>query len=207
MRKVFVSSILLGKVNPTEYISDDLELGSKHYDFPLSYMIDSEVNENDSVEIITVVERSEEGHQQAAENYELFKKEVNSILQGRNTVINFTEITASKKFESTTFNRFFKEIANEIRDDDKIYMDITFGLKPYTMSMFIAIAYAAKVCSGVSVETVLYSQKYTGTSDSSSVDTAKLYDITALFYINSLAGKAAPNQKQNLDELLNFIID
>lgn len=207
MRKVFVSSILLGKVNPTTYISDDLELGSAHYDFPLSYMIDSEVNENDNVEIITVVERSNQGYQQAAENYELFKKEVNGILQGRNTVVNFTEITTSKEFESNTFNRFFKEIAKEIHDDDKIYMDITFGLKPYTMSMFIAIAYAAKVYSGVSVETVLYSQKYTGTSDSSSVNTAKLYDITALFYINSLAGKAAPDQKQGLDELLNFIID
>ena len=37
--------------------------------------------------------------------------------------------------------------------------------------------------------------------------TSKIYDLTGLFSLNTLAGNARTGQKKDLDELLDFIID
>ena len=93
-----------------------------------------------------------------------------------------------------------------IKDGDKIYADITFGMKVYTLSMFIAMAYAAKAGINISAETIIYSMKYSGTEEAKNVNTAKIYDLTSLFYLNAIAGEAAAGDKAGLDDLLKFII-
>lgn len=79
-------------------------------------------------------------------------------------------------------------------------------MKVYTLSMFIAMAYAAKAGINISAETIIYSMKYSGTEEAKNVNTAKIYDLTSLFYLNAIAGEAAAGDKAGLDDLLKFII-
>jgi len=204
MRKVFLSASLISKMDPekpTKYISDDFELSSNNYQFPLSYLIDENVEEGDKVIIITAVTQTETPMQ----NYEAYKQEVLNIVKDKKIDIEFVEIKQTIEFDSLTFSQFFKEIANLIQDNDQLYVDFSFGMKPYTISMFVAVAYAEKAARNVDVDTIIYAQKYSGNKEEGII--SKVYDITGLFYLNAIAGNARPGQKHGLDKALGLIID
>lgn len=204
MRKVFLSTSLIGEIdpkNPTKYISDDFELSSNNYQFPLSYIIENDIEDGDNVVIITAVTQTETPMQ----NYEVYKQEVLNIVKNKKIDIEFVEIKQAVEFDSLTFNQFFKEIANLIQDNDQLYVDFSFGMKPYTISMFVAVAYAEKAARNVDVDTIIYAQKYSGSKVEGII--SKVYDITGLFYLNAIAGNARPGQKHGLDKALGLIID
>lgn len=206
MRKVFMSSMLLQTIQPTKYVSDDFVIGEEQFNFPISYLINNEVKPGDEVEIITAVEHGEGGVQTAVGNYYIFMEEVQAILAERDVKLNFTEVETNKKFEDKTFTRFFKNIAELLHDEDLVYADFTFGMKAYSLSMFIALAYAVRAAKDAELCSLLYAQKYTGTDEAASKNTSELCDITSLFYLNDIAGNAQAGQKQGLDEIMRMII-
>ena len=207
MRKVFMSSMLLGKIEPTKYISEDFVINEESaYDLPLSYLIENEVVDGDTVEIITAVEHGEGDAKNSVTNYALYVKEVNKILQNRNIELHFTEVETNKKFEDKTFTKFFKRIAGLLQEDDEVYADFTFGMKAYSLSMFIALAYVVKAAENINLRCLLYSQKFTGTDNAENKKTSELCDITSLFYLDAIAGNAKSGQKQALDEVMDMII-
>lgn len=206
MRKVFMSIMLLGKIRPTKYVSEDFVLKERNYNFPLSYLIDNEVEDGDTVEIITAVEHGEGDTNTAVDNYAIYVQKVKDILADRQINLHFTEVEISKKFEDKTFTKFFRHIANLLQEDDEIYADFTFGMKAYSLSMFIALAYAVKAAVNIELRCLLYAQKYTGTDAADTKETSELCDITSLFYLDAIAGNAKSGQKQVFDEVLNLII-
>ena len=207
MRKVFMSSMLLGKIESTKYISEDFVINEESaYDFPLSYLIENEVVDGDTVEIITAVEHGEGDAKNSVTNYALYVKEVNKILQNRNIELHFTEVETNKKFEDKTFTKFFKRIAGLLQEQDEVYADFTFGMKAYSLSMFIALAYVVKAAENINLRCLLYSQKFTGTDNAENKKTSELCDITSLFYLDAIAGNAKSGQKQALDEVMDMII-
>lgn len=206
MRKVFMSITLLGEIRPTKYISEDFVLKERNYNFPLSYLIDNETVNGDNIEIITAVEHGESNTQTAVDNYAVYVQEVKDILADRQINLHFTEVEISKKFEDETFTRFFKRIAGLLQEDDEIFADFTFGMKVYSLSMFIALAYVVKAGVNIDLRCLMYSKKYSGTEKSENQGTSELCDITSLFYLDAIAGNAKSGQKQVFDEVLNLII-
>lgn len=212
MRKVFLSVMLLSEMKPerkAHYISDDFDLTSKDYDFPLTYIIDENVQSGDTISVITAVEKTADGTiNNAMENYQKYMNEISTILQERNVKPNFIEIPLTSDFDALTFNKFFKQVSDTIQDNDQLFSDITFGMKPYSFSMFIAIAYAAKAAKNVDVDTIIYANRYNGSSgEKVPANTSKIYDLTGLFYLNAIASSAKPGQKNSLDKALGLIID
>ena len=204
MRKVFLSASLISKMDlekPTKYISDDFDLGDKAYNFPMSYLIADNVENGDNIVIITSVAQTEN----PMENYKLYKQEVFDIVKDKQVDIEFIEIKQETEFTASVLNHFFKEVADIIQDNDTLFMDITFGLRHYTLGMFIAVAYATKAARNVDMDTIIYAQNFKGNRNDGFV--SKVFDLTSLFYLNAIASNSRPGQKQNLDKLLGFIID
>lgn len=218
MRKVFLSTMLLAPLrpeDPTYYTSDDFELSENRYDFPMTYLIDDKVKANDEIVIITAIQQDSGNNvNNATVNYKKYKAEVEKILQERNVNFKFEEIMLTENFDSLTFNKFFKQVAVLINDNDQLFVDVTFGMKPYCISLFVAVAYAEKAARNVDVDTVIYAQKYSGfsrakTAEEKAKDPSKsrIYDITGLFYLNAIAGNAKSGQKHKLDKALDLLIN
>lgn len=205
MRKVFLSTMLLSPMQPTQYISDNFDLKDKQYLFPLTYLIDRDVEQNDDVLVITVVQEGNTSRNHSIANNEQYKQEIRSVLAGRNAKLKFLEIEAKKEINSTVFNRFFKDIAFILQEGDDLYMDITFGQKPFSFSMFIAALYAAKTCQNTNIQNLIYCQKYLGDLTTTNPP-SKIYDITELFNITEMATSAAPGTKKSMDRLLNLVL-
>ena len=218
MRKVFLSTMLLNELrpeDPTYYTSDDFILSENRYDFPLTYVIDNKVEPNDEVVIITAVQQdSNDKVNNAPINYKKYKQEVEKILEERNVNFKFEEIPLTEEFNSLTFNKFFKQVSQLIDDNDQLFVDVTFGMKPYCISMFVAVAYAEKAAENVDVDTIIYAQKYSGfrrakTAEEKAKDPSKsrIYDITGLFYLNAIASNVKSGQKNKIDKALDLLID
>lgn len=204
MRKIFFSTSLISKIdlkNPTKYISDDFVLNSNNYQFPLSYLIDKNVENGDKIVIITAVTQTEIPMQ----NYEIYKQEILEIIKNKKIDIEFIEIKQAVEFKSSTFNQFFKKVVTLIQDNDIIFTDITFGMKCYSISMFIALACATRAGQNINLDTIIYAQKYAGNREEGII--SKIYDLTGLFALNKLASDTKIGQRKDLDNLLNLVID
>lgn len=202
MRKVFLSNIILSKLNETRYISDDFDLPDKKYEFMMSYFIDMNVKQGEDVAIITCYTQEAT----AMANYEMFKSEARKVLAEKKANAEFIEIQQNIDFDSLTFNTFFKKVAKLFRNDDVIYMDLTYGMKPYSIASFVAAAYAVKSAENVRVETIVYAQKYRGQDEPEKTDTSKIYDITTLFYLHEMTGNLHAGEKGSADRVLDLLI-
>ncbi len=207
MRKVFLSMMLLQPAKETQYVSEDFELGEAHYLFPMSYIIANNVEADEEILLVTGVEKGTEDVHTSVDNYVKFKNEVEKIVSAKNAKVSFVELDTKKDFNSLTFNTFFKNVAEQIHEGDTIFVDITFGMKPYSFSMFIALAYVVKACKNVELDTMIYAQKYTGSQIAKDTNESMIYDLTGLFYLNQIAKQAENGDRAALDGVLNFIIN
>lgn len=207
MRKVFLWNVLLNNVDePVRYVSEDFELPESEWKFSFSYLIEMNVKENDQILVLSALTKG----QQVQKNYSLFKEEVNKILKEKHAAGVFEEIIQPSEFEdSHTCLRFFKQVTAKLEEGDRIYYDMTGGMKPYSFSMFIAMAYAAKAARDVTVEQLVYVSRYTGKGrgeKGAETAVATLWDLTSLFVLNEIAGNVMPGQKAGSDRMLDCII-
>ena len=202
MRKVFLSNIILGELKKTKYISDDFELPDKAFNFMMSYFIDMNTRPGDDVAIITCYT----SEAISLDNYEQFKCEAKRILEEKNAKCTFIDVQQKTEFDSLTFTTFFKKIAKLFQNDDVVYLDLTYGLKPYSIGLFIAAAYAVKAAENVRVETIVYAKKYTGQEKPEEINASKIYDITSLFYLNEISGNLHAGEKESADKVLDLLI-
>lgn len=206
MRKVFLSIIILGEIKKTKYSSDNFELVNEEYNLPMSYIIDSNVEDGEEITVITCVEKTKTGNGIAENNYHLFQNEVEYIAQKHHLKVVYDEIALCHDFDNTTFNYFFKTVAKKFNNGDELYLDISFGMKPYNISLFIAVAYAIKACINATVACAFYSQKFSGSKSAQDVDESKLYNLTGLFYLNDFAAKVQPGDKVLADSMLDIMM-
>ncbi len=208
MRKVFLSSMMLYDKTATKYISKDFAIGDKQFYFPISYLINNEVQQGDEVLVLTAVEHgaSDDVKNRSEENYQDYQREVEEILSTRAVTLRFEEIATTQCPDATSFTSFFKRIARYFAEGDEIYADFTFGLKAYTLAMFTTMTYVVRSSQNIKMRCMMYSQKYTGSTQLGAQQTAELLDISSIYYINEIAGNSYSGQRDGLDKLFDMII-
>ena len=208
MRKVFLSMMALQNAVKVPYLSEDFDLSEKEFYFPMSYIIYNNIVEQDKIVVVTGVERDEFASVDSpvVVNYKKYKEEITAITSEKNVEVEFIEMNAEKDFDSLTFNRFFKAVTSVIQDGDRLFADITFGMKPFSFSLFVALAYAVKACNNVVLDTIIYAQRFTGTDSAEKSTKSRIYDMTSLFFLNDISAKVQPGDKKAMDKMLNFIM-
>lgn len=204
MRKVFISIMYGQKMPANEYVSDDFELHGKQYMFPLTYLVANNIQKGDNVLVLTSVEVGNNQHHQSRDNYERYKNEVRNIGDSIGANIEFQEIWTKDEFTVKTGREFFKSVAQAIEDGDRIYADLTFGIKIFSISAFIALAYVARANVDVDVQNVIYAWKYSSAISAIDAKKSKIYDVTSLFYLNQMAGKLSEGDRTTMDKLLGI---
>lgn len=206
MRKVFLNIMILSPIVHTKYTSNDFKLVEEQFELPTSYIMANNVEEGDEITVITCIEKSSDGKGNAENNYDLFVKEVNRIADKFSLKVNFETIAMSSEFNRTTFNYFFKEVALRLHDGDEVYFDLTFGMKPYNISMFIGVAYAVRACKNAFIACAFYSQKFNGVNKTIGTNESRLYDLTGLMFLADFACNVKPGDKELADTMLQVMM-
>ena len=209
MRKVFLSTVILTPIdpsNPTKHQSRDFDLEGKNFCFPISFLLDANIAEGDEALIITGMSQTDTPRK----NYELLKKEMEEILAAHKATAQFVVVeepdaNSHRDIQDVlTFSGFMKEISDLMADGDEIYADMTYGVKSYTLAVFIALTYVVKACRDAELKRMIYAQFYSGKKVAP--NTADIIDITSLFRISNIVNEAKPGQKAEIDQLLSFMV-
>ena len=215
MRKVFFSLIKLQNDDKPEKISvfksRDIELSKEEHCAPISYLLDANIDADDEILIITGISQADVPQK----NYKELKQDMDNILSAHGAKAEFVELASPdpkvmdrEDMDSLTFSRFFKDFSEYLQDGDRIYADMTFGIKCNTLCSFIAMSYAVKAGENIDVEQMVYGERYDGNvkDNPGQRPTTDIIDITSLFYISNMVSNSKPGQKKSMDSFLDFMI-
>lgn len=98
----------------------------------------------------------------------------------------------------------FQKLIACVADDDVLHACITFGSKPMTLAMTMALRYATQVMHNVRIECVVYGEQ----DYRSDPPTGKIYDMTVLFrldeLVTTLAGRGISDPKSMIGHILSM---
>ena len=105
-------------------------------------------------------------------------------MNNRQASVEFREIAVSDRSNSDSHRLLFQELKKHIQEGDEVYADITYGFKSNPIVIFAALNQAYQLMDDVNIQEIIYGNLYNGTAEPE----PELFEVTSLFYINSLNG-------------------
>lgn len=149
---------------------------SEKIKYPILILIQNTVKNGEKIRITAV----NPDYQKCHENYGYFLEDLEKLKSriGFEYEINTVETPYSERIEDHL--DLFGKMIDTIHDDEELYADISYGSKPIPIILLMVLTYAYRFRNGF-IENIIY-----GLLDhNSSSKSGRLYDVTALFYMNS----------------------
>lgn len=181
-----------------------LEMERKTH-FPVIAMINGYAKKGEKFMLIAVMEK---GNNDCLTNLEIMKKEIADVIP--NTEFETVEVSISKEENIEAHIKTMEMLVDSISDNDELYACITFGTKPTPIIEMTAFNIVNKLKHNVSIECIAYgkiNRAYNKDTDKYEICSAYIYDVTALFYMNSIADSLNVGNISNPIEKIKNIID
>ena len=196
---------LRGELAKVKYNSVDnpvLEYGETR--FPIIPVIANTAECNDVIKVgVVLICQDGKEREEIKQNYQFFKDELEGLkTSGKVKDYEIIEIKTEDDEKIETQVQLLKDMMAEIGDDENLYSCVTYGTKPTPVVMMLALNYGYKIKHNTTVENVVY-----GRYDHAKPENSALYDITALFYANSIINRLGDMKVENPDEALNNFLN
>lgn len=183
--KKFMTAIPLqmrGGLKRTRYTSENNKLiaSNEPYSFPILPVIAASTEPEEAIEIITICTDTAD----VVENAATFQTQLDEVQKKAGFSYKIKPLQIPHSETDDKHLALFSKLIESIDDEDELYACLTYGDKPTSLVMFLAINYAYKL-KRASLETLVY-----GMIVSHAENKGVLYDITSLFYLNSIVEKA-----------------
>lgn len=164
--------------------------------FPITAYLFSIIDDNEKFKVLIVDSFNSSASKQ---NIKLLNEELNYFFSKTVTIeIINTNFAYDQKGQISTFKKLYKTF----EFNDEIYFDITFGLKPTPMTIFVTCNYAQKFIENVSIKSMIYAH-YSFEADDSYVH--PIIDITSLFLLNNLIDTLSQMQSSDPTKFIDSI--
>ena len=160
--------------------------------YPITIPFENNCSKGDKALILTIVTHTAEKNI-AEVNYVTFTNQVKELAQKIGVDVDFWEIPVSPAVNHKAPQKLYKSLISVLKDDDEIYADITYGFKYNPIVIFAALNYAYQTKSGVDIQEICYGNLYDGTPLKQNPK-PELFDVTSLFYMNSISNLAGMAQ-------------
>lgn len=206
-RKVFIQNMFMQNpqfaINQPTTVSDDYNIDGLNFRNALSYIIALNVKPGDNVVIISSGPEPDDSNDSKymMQNHKIFQEEIAPYLEGAN--VEYKMLYQPRDFSSNTFTVHVKKLLNMLEPSDQLYLDITYGMKPYTLAQVAALCAMVKSCDQVTIEEICYKQLFKGSDH----NIARLFNLTELFSLNDLIFKLTPGDRNGLLRYLDIITE
>ena len=176
--------------------------------FPVNAVLAKTMQRGEKVKVVLLSKVDIEGN--SAINAGIFQKELNEINRGIGADIEY--ITLATPFEETrdVHETLLKDMVSKLENGAEIIGDVTYGPKPLPIIMFAVMNFAEKFFSA-EIKNIVYG-KVDHVDDGSGTGKTKpvnpvLYDLTPLYYINSLTNTMEYKSSDEAVKALNLLLD
>jgi len=189
--KTFICAIPFqpeGSLKPVTYVpsgNSKLEYGETR--FPIIPVINGYAGDGDKIRVIAILT----GGANFKHNYEkYFVPEITELAAKKGYEFAGVETIGSPDSEDIeTQLALFIDLIATVGDGEEIYACITYGTKPTPIVQFIALNYAYKLKKDASIGCIAYGRFMH--NDENGHGIGRIYDQTALFYMDSIVNKLA----------------
>ena len=148
--------------------------------FPILAAVNGYVQEKEDFEIIAVVADSiDEGH-----NYQELCNQAKELFSGHKGRCTIKKVVIDSAQGVSTQVDSFQQLIDYVDDGDELFLCMTYGTKPQSQVMMMAVQYAYRVKENVSVECILYGE--VDRFQNMNEPIAKIYDMTGLMQLDEV---------------------
>ena len=172
--------------------------------FPIMTAIGGCTKPGEEIRVIAVLTDSEV----CRKNLELFSADLRALCEKKQlSCPNGVEtVYVSGDDSVATQVTTFRELMGRVDDNDELFACMTYGTKPTSTVVMMALQYAYRIKSNASISGIVYGQVNRPNPKDESTWQAKVYDMTALVKLDEvvhlLAATKAPNPTEIIDMFL-----
>lgn len=192
-----------GKLIPYQYqaVGNTLLQMDAETSFPILAAVNGYVRPGEEFRLIAVMTDTEDGRR----NRDALRQELERLCEKKGLVcpqIETVSVPADERVAAHVAT--FQKLIDLVGDDDELFACMTFGTKPLSTAVQMAVQYAYRVKRNASVSCIVYGQiDRTGGESKASV-----YDMTALIQLDELvrvlADRDVENPKETIDRILSL---
>lgn len=180
--------------------NDKLELNETTR-FPLIHIINGYVEENEEISVFAITDNSE----MSKKNTVFLEEEVEKFSKIKNFKYKIDYIVISEKQNLNDHISTFQSIIEKLTINNSIYACLTYGTKPQSKALEMALNYANKCLDNNHIACIVYGQVAGSYNDNPRQ--GFIYDITAMTklndIVNALSERGVKNPGEHLKNLLN----
>ncbi|MCK9576074.1 MAG: TM1812 family CRISPR-associated protein [Clostridia bacterium] len=209
MKKIVLCNIMMkAEFYPFKYKVDGnstIEYDGKVV-FPINGVLAKTLKKGDCVKVILL--KKEDLDRNSEKNVGEFKSELDRINTEIGAEIEYKILSTPHNESRLVQERLLKDIIAEFSDNAAIYADITYGTKSMPIIIFSALNFAEKFFKA-DIKNIIYGKvdfvkdKTTGKTNAQNPE---LFDMTALFYLNSIANTMTCKTSEQAVKLFNSIL-
>lgn len=208
MKKFFTNVPLQVKGNLEKYVyepvgNDRLRM-TEPTSFPILSAVNGYVEPDEEFRIVAVSADTEDGHR----NLEALQGEVDQLCARRGICCpKGVETVAAPKDESVVSQvDTFQKLIEHVDDDDELYACITYGTKPLSKVLLMAVQYAYRLKKNTSISGIVYGQVDRSFGSDPKTWKAFVYDETALVKLDEITRLLAEQGVENPKEVINSVL-
>ena len=169
--------------------------------FPILAVVQGYVQPGEAFRLIAVTPDTDDGRR----NLDILRQELQALCEekGINCEKGVELVPAQEDERVSSHMNTFQRLIDYAEDEDELFACITYGTKPQSMAVLMAVKYSYRVKKNVSLGCVVY-----GKIDRSAGEKAFIYDETALVQMDEivrvLADRGSPDPKAVIRSLLTL---
>jgi len=183
------------KVNGNSSVEFDGEVA-----FPINGVLARTLKKGDDVKVVLLKKEDISGN--SGKNTGEFIGELDRINAGIGAKIEYKILSTPHNESREVQEKLLKDMIEELENGAEIYADITFGTKSLPIIVFSALNFAEKFFKA-EIKNIVYGK--VDFKDNKAVN-PELFDMTALFYLNSIANTMECKDGESAKRLLHTIL-
>lgn len=202
MKRIYFTSIPLNanfiiELKPLQTVGFTLKTDIKEYAYPIIPIIDATMREGDEAKIVVVRQTNSEFNP----NYEKFRAELDSLNLERIDVI---DVAVDENQSEDLLLGLYKRLLTYTENDGCYYADLTFGPKTLPIIFLSVLTYVDRILVDTEITGIYYQEILR--KDGKMRD-AYLYEVSAIFSLNSIAYGLTDAPDGNREILFNMILN
>lgn len=202
MKKIVFSTIPMQDIQPQIYSVNEnkaIEYG-KAVRIPMDGILAKVMKKGDEYKIVRVVTEGKFSN----ENLDLQKQELDAINSAIGAKIEYSDVIVPYSGLSKELEGRFGKLIAALEDNCEIYMDMTYSDKMWVPILFYVLGFAERFFNA-DIKNIIYGKITHNENKQSEAGSGEIFDMTPLFYLNSLTSvMEAPDSKTALTRLNKF---
>lgn len=173
--------------------------------FPIITAVNGYVDTGESFRVVAVCPDSEDGHR----NLGWLEEELDALCAKKGCICTQIKVVPAQRTERVTDQvTVFQRLIELVEENDELFACLTFGTKPQSQVLLMAVQYAYRIKRNTSISCILYGQVDRSIGQDPDRWGACVYDETALLQLDEvvriLAERKISNPKAVIDGILNL---